>query len=186
LSLGALLVLAVFRPEPLAQLRVRFLHRCLTQLARHDVVVVTVGDVGRHVTGPRAALGTAADTTTTALLPRSRGSALAGTVAIARVPGTSTTLPVARGASGALLPRAASAGAVAGSCALTGAGAAAAGACPARALLRHGLLFLAHALVEDRKRFVEAAIDFRALLFGGDGAAARAGTARNTSRSATT
>ena len=57
----------------------------------------------------------------------------------------------------------------------------------AGALLRDGLLFLAHARVEHGERFVEAAIDLRTLVFGGHGTttatAARAGRAGGSRRS---
>ena len=36
-----------------------------------------------------------------------------------------------------------------------------------RPLLRHGLLFLAHALIEHREGFVEAAVDLRAAVLDG-------------------
>jgi hypothetical protein len=67
-SAGVLLVVAILLPQLLAQLRVGLVHRGLAQLTRNDVVVASVGDVGRHGVRPAAAGCTAADTAATAAL----------------------------------------------------------------------------------------------------------------------
>ena len=80
-SLGALLVLAVFLPKPLAQLRVRFLNGGFPQLPGNDVVVPTIGNIAWHGAGAGTAFRAAANTTATLRRFAGRSSARSGFVA---------------------------------------------------------------------------------------------------------
>jgi len=87
---GALLVVAILLPQFIAQLRISFLHGGFAQLARDDVIVAAVGDIGRNRVGPASAAGAAADPSASALL-----AATALTLAITLLSAVSArTLPL--------------------------------------------------------------------------------------------
>jgi len=171
-SRRALLVLAVLFPQPLAQLRVRLLHRGLAQLARDDVIVATVRDIGRHGVRPGAAGGSTAHPATAALLARLLSGRLA---AAARRTGVARLVTSLSNVAGAFLRRAVFGP---GLGLAAGTSAARRRAAAGRALLRDRFLLLAHPLVEYREGLVEPSIDLGAAIFGCRRAAARAAAGR--------
>src|SRR5918994_4141685 len=81
-STRVLLVVPIFLPQLLAQLRIGFLLRGLAQLARDDVVVAAVRNVGRYRVRAATAARATADSTTPALLAIALALALALTLTL--------------------------------------------------------------------------------------------------------
>ena len=166
-SLGALLVVAIFLPQLLLQLRISFLHRRLAQLARHDVIVAAVADIRRYMRWPVVdSAGTATNTSTAArAIPTCACSACSARRAArcsATAGGSRATLRAARSTAARLTTR---------------------GRRRIPLLVQRILLAL-DAAIEYQERFIDLAIDRRTLLVAsgrpttGVACTARAGTCR--------
>src|SRR5688572_7902491 len=81
-STRVLLVVPIFLPQLLAQLRIGLLLRGLAQLARDDVVVAAVRNVGRHCIRAATAARAAADSTAPTLLAIARALAFTLTLTL--------------------------------------------------------------------------------------------------------
>jgi hypothetical protein len=196
-STRALLVIAILLPQLLAQLGIRLVHRGLAQLARYDVIVAAVRNVGWNGVRAAAACSAPADSAAAALLtsaPLTLTLALTLTLTLtlslscltarSSLAASPLTLAFAVGAAfAAFTPGAARTALTVCACAFL---AQTAGAAASTALTRDHGLFLPHSPVENAKRFVELTIDLRRAFTARHGsaapAAARLTAARGSSR----
>jgi hypothetical protein len=184
-STRVLLIVPIFLPQLLAQLGIGFLLRGLAQLARNDVVVAAVRNVGRHRVRAAAAARAAADSTAPTLPAIALALTFPLTFALALTLTARATATAGRAALAAVAITIPAGTATAGrSGILTTGVVTAAGSTAAATLTRDHRLLIADASIEDAERRIELAIDLRGALAGGHSTAAATSVGHATRRSA--